>query len=407
MSTTQADLLPVYSWLLDTTKIKPTAAIEALKIRDRILRNLSAYRNIELKTGIPFWFVASLHYMECDLDFAQHLANGDPIDEATTNEPKGIPAGTWESCAIASLRIKGWLAKDLDWANPLKCLWRAEMWNGWGYRLYHPSTLSPFLWSGTNHYISGKYISDGSWSDTAVSKQIGIVPIWMALGIIHPISQQHVSVSDVSNLGGAMTIRPNYLVDVAANYKKLEHQTKALEWLQTQIPEGILDKFQDEFSPQQVEPENPVYQVKFKFTPRQSSQLLTGTLEFILNGEVYNTVTAISSLPGRQYPGSWNRKGGLIPPSSMAKSGYTVKVDPIYMPNVSGVSGNFYPIAPFSLQTDGALRGDWGVHFDAGVPGSLGCICATTDKGWAAVQREFKKMASLGIRSIELIVEYS
>ncbi|MGH7884097.1 MAG: hypothetical protein ACRENO_00220, partial [Thermodesulfobacteriota bacterium] len=33
--------------------------------------------------------------------------------------------------------------------------------------------LSPYLWSCSNHYSSGKYIADGTWSDTAVSKQIG------------------------------------------------------------------------------------------------------------------------------------------------------------------------------------------------------------------------------------------
>jgi hypothetical protein len=144
----------------------------------------------------------------------------------------------------------------LDWADLLKCLWRAEKWNGWGYRLYHPSTLSPYLWSGTNHYAKGKYTSDGAWSDTVVSRQLGIVPIWMALGVINPpqpvLNNQSVSVSDVSNLGGTMTIRPNYLVDVAANYKGLEHQREALQRLQVNIPEGILEKFQDEYSPQPI-----------------------------------------------------------------------------------------------------------------------------------------------------------
>jgi hypothetical protein len=207
-------------------------------------------------------------------------------------------------------------------------------------------------------------------------------------------------------------MRDHFLIDVAANYKGLEHQKEALDWLQKHIPSGILEKFRDEYSPQVTEPEKPVYQVRFNFSPRQSSGLLMGTLEFILNGKVYNTITATSSLPGRQQPGSWNRKGGLIPPTSMAKArgkgvGFTVKTEPIYMPNVVGVSGNFYPIAPFELQTDGDLRGDWGIHFDANAPGSMGCIVATTDRGWEATQREFKKIAGLGIRSIELIVVYS
>jgi hypothetical protein len=83
-----------------------------------------------------------------------------------------------------------------------------------------------------------------------------------------------------------------------------------------------------------------------------------------------------------------------------------VKTTPIYMPNVVGVSGNFYPIEPFEMDTDGDVRGDWGIHNDANAPGSLGCIVATTSAGWAATQREFKILEGLGIRAIELIVEY-
>jgi hypothetical protein len=33
--------------------------------------------------------------------------------------------------------------------------------------------LSPYLWGFSSHYKSGKYIADGTWSDTAVSKQCG------------------------------------------------------------------------------------------------------------------------------------------------------------------------------------------------------------------------------------------
>jgi hypothetical protein len=32
---------------------------------------------------------------------------------------------------------------------------------------------SPYLWSFSNQYTQGKYIADGTWSDTAVSRQCG------------------------------------------------------------------------------------------------------------------------------------------------------------------------------------------------------------------------------------------
>jgi hypothetical protein len=48
-----------------------------------------------------------------------------------------------------------------------------EGYNGWGYRNHHPAVKSPYLWSGSNHYRAGKYVADGTWSDTAVSSQCG------------------------------------------------------------------------------------------------------------------------------------------------------------------------------------------------------------------------------------------
>jgi hypothetical protein len=154
-----------------------------------------------------------------------------------------------------------------------------------------------------------------------------------------------------------------------------------------------------------------VYDVRFTMALSNSDELLTGKMEFRKNGVAYNEITTTSSLPGRQYSGAWERKGGLIVPTNICKAvtgkGLSVKTTPIYMPDVRGVSGNFYPIEPFLIQTGGDERGDWGIHNDANMPGSLGCIVAETEKGWAAVQREFKVLEKLGVRVIDLIVEYS
>ena len=32
---------------------------------------------------------------------------------------------------------------------------------------------SPYLWAFSNHYTRGKYVADGRWSETAVSRQAG------------------------------------------------------------------------------------------------------------------------------------------------------------------------------------------------------------------------------------------
>lgn len=59
-----------------------------------------------------------------------------------------------------------------DWSTQ-RTLYELEGYNGWGYRLHHPHVKSPYLWSFSNHYTRGKYIADGTWSDSAVSGQCG------------------------------------------------------------------------------------------------------------------------------------------------------------------------------------------------------------------------------------------
>jgi lysozyme family protein len=184
MDLSRSTLSPQYAQLIRSYKIRPSAAVEAKIIANRITRNIDRYRSIEKSTGIPYWFIGGLHIMESGGNFTTHLANGDSIDRPTTNEPKGIPSGTWEECAIAAIAQKRKFTwSGVDWADPNQCLWAAEIWNGWGYRLYHPEYLSPYLWAGTDKYIAGKYISDGRWDPNAVSRQIGLVVIWSALGI--------------------------------------------------------------------------------------------------------------------------------------------------------------------------------------------------------------------------------
>jgi len=63
-----------------------------------------------------------------------------------------------------------------DWSLPA-LLYTLESYNGMGYRLYHPHVPSPYLWSFTNHYVSGKYTHDGRWSDIAISQQCGCAAV--------------------------------------------------------------------------------------------------------------------------------------------------------------------------------------------------------------------------------------
>lgn len=93
------------------------------------------------------------------------------------------------------------------------------------------------------------------------------------------------------------------------------------------------------------------------------------------HGQV-NQWLCTSSHANGQRRGSQHKRGGLIPPVHHVRNlkRWTVDLKPIYLPNNKGVRGNFYKILPYSVTTvAGQARGDFGIHLDANVPGSLGC----------------------------------
>ncbi len=92
-----------------------------------------------------------------------HIPAGRPVE--------GEPPFSWEESARDALRHQKF--DDVDDWSLAGVLYQIEKYNGWGYRLHHPEVLSPYLWSFSNHYDRGKYIADGTWSETARSRQCG------------------------------------------------------------------------------------------------------------------------------------------------------------------------------------------------------------------------------------------
>jgi len=145
---------------------------------DRIIENRARYEVIEASTGVPWFVVGIIHSLETGLRFDRHLHNGDPLTARTKLVPAGRPLGqapfTFEQSCQDALCMK---AYDKIAAWPVERIaWALENYNGWGYRRYR-KILSPYLWSGSNHYLAGKYVADGKWSATAVSSQSGGMPL--------------------------------------------------------------------------------------------------------------------------------------------------------------------------------------------------------------------------------------
>ncbi|WP_172203657.1 hypothetical protein [Niveibacterium sp. COAC-50] len=165
-----------YDTLFNSVIIRPERAGEVEASVRRINGDRDRYTVVADATGIPWGFIAVVHNMEASGRFDRHLHNGDPLTARTVQVPAGRPKTgqapfTWEESAIDALTLKG-LGASTDWSLA-GTLYQLERYNGWGYRLSHPHVLSPYLWCYSQHYSSGKYVADGTWSDTAVSRQCG------------------------------------------------------------------------------------------------------------------------------------------------------------------------------------------------------------------------------------------
>lgn len=171
-----------YAEMLKTMQVRPEwqgaidrAAHALLAARDR-------YKHVEALSGVPWAFIAVLHWRESSGNFAGVLHNGDQIigtGRLTYRVPAGRgPFETWEEAAVDALRLKGW-RPGMRWTIEDICE-RAEVYNGLGYRNngYGPS---PYLWSGTNFYDRGKYVSDGNYDPYHVDRQVGVIPLYLRL----------------------------------------------------------------------------------------------------------------------------------------------------------------------------------------------------------------------------------
>ncbi len=146
------------------------------------------------------------------------------------------------------------------------------------------------------------------------------------------------------------------------------------------------------------------YALTFSLSTESTDELILGTLTLSKDDLEVNAYIATSGLPGYQGDGDWVRRGrGLIVPDKP----YQVITTPIDLRGTKGVEGNFFPITPHFVDSGVGVRGDFGIHFDANVPGSSGCIVLKTQRGWLAYQRDIKAIADEGIDEIPLTIIYT
>jgi len=174
---------PDFQKLWDTMVIKPEKMPEVQFMAAKIVKNKARYEAVSKVTGVPWIVIGCIHKQESNCDFGTHLHNGDPLTARTVQVPAGRPVNgkppfTWEESAIDALGYDGATGiKDWSIVATLNFLHR---YNGLGY--LNKGIYSPYLWSYTNHYVSGKYVRDGVYDPKAVSGQCGVAPLLKVLG---------------------------------------------------------------------------------------------------------------------------------------------------------------------------------------------------------------------------------
>lgn len=181
-----------YAELWATMELRANMLPAVTATARKIISGREKYSAVERVTGVPWWIVGTIHAMECGLKWDRHLHNGDPLTARTRLVPAGRPKSgkppyTWHESACDALLMKGF-DKVPVWDMPRVC-YELERYNGWGYRNFHPETLSPYLWSGTTHYTRGKYVADHVWSATAVSGQSGALALIKRIAELEPSVQ--------------------------------------------------------------------------------------------------------------------------------------------------------------------------------------------------------------------------
>lgn len=162
---------------------RPGFASIARHLTDSAAR--ARYEAVSAKTGVPWAFIAVAHERECSQDWRGSLAQGDPWDRVSVHVPAGRgPFRSWEEAAIDALvNCAPHAARNKDWSIG-STLSKLEEYNGLGYAAR--GKPSPYIWSGTDQYKSGKYVRDGVYDPETIDSQLGCAGLLMAMMALDP-----------------------------------------------------------------------------------------------------------------------------------------------------------------------------------------------------------------------------
>jgi lysozyme family protein len=148
-------------------------------------RNKTRYQAVSALTNMPAELIAAIHWREGSGNFNTYLHQGDPLGRPAVNWPSNIPVfHVWEDAAVHALNMKDSLREQLEidaaTQDATVLATYAEAYNGLGY--HYKDKASPYVFSGTSEYSSGKYVADGIYRASTVDQQLGVMPMLGAIG---------------------------------------------------------------------------------------------------------------------------------------------------------------------------------------------------------------------------------
>ncbi len=170
-----------------SSKLNPAQAEDLQAFVAHWKANRGRYEAVAAQTDVPAPLIAAIHWRESTGNFGTYLHQGDPLGKKAVHVPRNIPVFTkWEDAAVHALthdgrqRSRDDLGIDKGTTDTAAMASYAEMYNGMGYA--QRGKASPYVYSGTNAYQGGKYVSDGHYSARAKDQQLGVVSMVGAIG---------------------------------------------------------------------------------------------------------------------------------------------------------------------------------------------------------------------------------
>lgn len=167
-----------YRRLWETMQVRPEYKTRLSTMCDKLVAQQHSYVRAERLTRVPQELFGLTHAREASCAPSRQILNGEPWNQRTTLVPKGLgPWPSWEAAAATAAERQKWTGIKI-WNVPV-ILALLERHNGLGY--YYKGLNSPYIWAGTNHQQSGKYVADGKFDYKAWDEQLGCALLWRGM----------------------------------------------------------------------------------------------------------------------------------------------------------------------------------------------------------------------------------